>query len=356
MQFLPEGVFGLSYDRALNEAGRKFKEVGRQKIGYDEVVMKTASGLWDSRLLIQMGRCPACDSPRVKAVTLRQDGLTLVECGDCGLAYVDPRPSSEQLRNYYDAGYFRGEKSFFEGQDYCQVRDEAVAQRNVTGYAEIISSLDLKGKTVLEVGCGSGALLRLLSEHGPAQLTGIDVAEYPVNYGRAKYQLDLRCGILETEAFPSASFDLVVMVDLIEHVEDLRGFMKEVTRILRPGGNVFLLTPNYRAFRRARLSWICLYKDFEHLQYLSPASLEKLAAQLRFRVMRCWTRGLPVLLATYPRLHRWRLHWLLYPGVGLSNLVRKLKYISLPFGRMDGGHDLCAILKKERTGLEPQLL
>ena len=303
--------------------------------------------IWNYQNLALRGQCAFCSSANSKEVAIRKDGLRIHECMACGLAYVDPRPTSDQLRNYYDAGYFSGKKDFFRGRDYCEERDQALTNGHVTGYDEIVSNSDLSGKAILDIGCASGTLLKLLSMHNPAKLTGIDIAEHPVAYGKSRYGLDLRCTSLEAAGFPAASFDLILMIDLIEHIEELPDFLQEVTRVLRSGGYIFLLTPNYRAFSRARSRWICLHKDFEHLQYLSPFSLAQLAAKVGLKVVRWWTRGLPVFPSPYPRLHKMGLHRVLYPRTSLSNVVKRLKYAPLPIICPSSGHDLCAIVKKE---------
>lgn len=141
-------------------------------------------------------------------------------------------------------------------------------------------------------------------------------------------------------------FDLIIMIDFIEHVEDLKSFLQEVVRILRSPGRLFLLTPNYRAFSRAKSSWTCLYKDFEHLQYFSPNSLKTISGRMKLTLIQWWTRGLPVPLSPYPRLYNRGFHRLLYPGVSWDNLARKVKYTPWPFLGKDFGHDLLAVVQR----------
>ena len=161
-----------------------------------ELVPISASGpkkeLWDERLLVKREKCVFCGSSGGLPRAYRQDGLLISECDQCGLAYLDPRPSSQQLSEYYGSGYFSGEKDFFSGTDYCEERDAAIARKAVTGYSEIVAEFDIRNKSILDIGCASGALLQLLKEHQPAKLVGIDLAEHPVVYGRFRYGLDLR--------------------------------------------------------------------------------------------------------------------------------------------------------------------
>ena len=303
--------------------------------------------IWDARLLVRSGRCALCSSGEAVQVGGRQDGLALFECRECALCFVDPRPSTQQLQDYYDVGYFSGNKDFFSGENYLEVRDRAIADGSVTGYREITSQLVLSGKNILEIGCGSGALLQALKPHGPAGMVGIDLAPYPIDYGRKRYSLDLRCCRLGEASFEKGTFDLVVMIDLVEHVENLPSFLREIGRVLRPGGEVFLLTPNYNAYTVARSFWPCLYKDFEHLQYFSPTSLHRAANEMGLALERWWTQGEPLKLSPYPCQLPQGLHRFRYPAVSFSNLAKKLLFRIRAFGRPDSNYDLCALLKKK---------
>jgi SAM-dependent methyltransferase len=82
-----------------------------------------------------------------------------------------------------------------------------------------------------------------------ANATGIDIAREPVEWGREALALDLRQTSLERLQEPEGSFDVVTMMDLIEHVVDLRGFMGRLASLLKPGGLVFVKTPNFGAYQ-----------------------------------------------------------------------------------------------------------
>ncbi|MCM8794461.1 MAG: class I SAM-dependent methyltransferase [Candidatus Omnitrophica bacterium] len=300
--------------------------------------------VWGKELLVRLGRCAGCGCEESRPAVGREDGLQILECAACGLAYVDPRPSSEQLKEYYSSDYFQVKKDFFHGQDYCQARDQSVSSGTVTGYRQITAKLELEGKSILDVGCGSGALLESLKPHRPARLVGIDVAEHPLEFGRKRYGLELTCAALEKAGFAHETFDLLLMIDLIEHVENLPSFLREAMQVLRPAGKIFVLTPNYEAFRRAGSHWVELHKDFEHLQYFSRSSMAVLAGRAGLRLVDWWTEGLPVFLRPYPKRWLASLHRFLFPHISAGNLIRRIRYGYLA-GR-EGGHDLCVILQK----------
>lgn len=103
--------------------------------------------------------------------------------------------------------------------------------------------INLQGKTVLDLGCAGGFMAEALHDRG-AQVTGIDPATAASSAARSHADATGRSIRYDTgkgEALPyrDASFDAVVCVDVLEHVEDLQQVISEVHRVLRPGG-VFL--------------------------------------------------------------------------------------------------------------------
>lgn len=282
--------------------------------------------IWNPDEVVVAGRCALCSAGGYRTVATRQDGLPIQECASCGLAYVDPRPSSKQLADYYGGGYFSGEKDFFKGKDYCLERDHAIRDQAITGYKEITSNFNVEDKVILDIGCASGALLYLLREDGAREVIGIDSAEYPISFGKSQYGLDLRCETLESAGFPDEYFDLVTLIDVLEHVEDLNTFVTELRRVLKPAGNVFIITPNYLSHSFARDQWTCLHQDFEHLQYFSKQSLNALCGKIGLQMVRCWTDSLPFRMYEYPALHTYRLHQVVHPGIALRNGWTRMKY------------------------------
>lgn len=101
-----------------------------------------------------------------------------------------------------------------------------------------------RNRRVLEIGCGAGGMLRPLARFGTVH--GVDVA---TDYVRACHERDLArmvAGSGDALPFGDASFDLVALFDVIEHIPDERGTLAEVRRVLKPGGTVFLSVPAYQ--------------------------------------------------------------------------------------------------------------
>jgi 2-polyprenyl-6-hydroxyphenyl methylase/3-demethylubiquinone-9 3-methyltransferase len=113
----------------------------------------------------------------------------------------------------------------------------------------------LDGLRVLDIGCGAGLLSEALARRG-AVVTGIDIAERNVAIARqhaevAGLAIDYRLAAAETLA--DAPFDVVMNMEVVEHVANLPAFMTHASRLTRPGGVMFVATLNrtLRAFLTA---------------------------------------------------------------------------------------------------------
>src|SRR5215469_4782942 len=130
---------------------------------------------WDQKQLLHRVSCPVCDKPADLGVPFvrRLDDLILKRCSNCNGVFVDPCPSDEALMQLYTMDYFRSSlqtKWIGPGADYCSISDEEIASGRINGHAEVVSSFDLEGKTVLEIGCATGSLLKSLEQYGPKKL------------------------------------------------------------------------------------------------------------------------------------------------------------------------------------------
>ncbi len=159
------------------------------------------------------------------------------------------------------------------------------------------------GRRVLDLGCRTGALTRYYASGN--DVVGVDVDRDAL--ARAHERLGIETVWADTEdelPFPDASFDVVVMGEILEHLADPRAAVANVRRVLRPGGRFVGSVPNaFRlksrvAYARGRYpaDW-----DPTHLQLFTPAALRDLlrafaGVEIRFAIGR-YLRLHPRLLA-----------------------------------------------------------
>lgn len=106
-------------------------------------------------------------------------------------------------------------------------------------------------KDILDLGCGEGTRLSLIESRGK-NLTGIDISETAIKKAKAKNPgLKFVNKNIEALPFPDKSFDLVYSAFVFEHLDKPEQVIKEAVRVLKPGGNLLIIAPNYGAPNRA---------------------------------------------------------------------------------------------------------
>jgi SAM-dependent methyltransferase len=96
---------------------------------------------------------------------------------------------------------------------------------------------------ILDVGCGTGANLLMLSQYGDAE--GVDVSEDALAFCRERGLENVKLGAAEQLPYDDDTFDLVTALDVVEHLDDDLAGLREMGRVLRPGGRVLLFVPTF---------------------------------------------------------------------------------------------------------------
>ena len=96
---------------------------------------------------------------------------------------------------------------------------------------------------ILDVGCGTGANLMMLSQFGEAE--GVDISEDALAFCRERGLDKVRLGAGEELPYDAGTFDLVTALDVVEHMDDDLAGLREMQRVLRPGGRVLLFVPTF---------------------------------------------------------------------------------------------------------------
>ena len=236
---------------------------------------------------VDVTKCTVCGS---SGLTL-YDGLSDVTFGvkgvwglrkctseACGLIWLDPAPSLPQLRSFYE-GYYTHTECAQAMSTLHRLFAKLVGSERARRNAWALYLSDNKPGRLLEVGFGAGTRLGYFQQLGwevegqeldPVAAKNARTAGYKVHEG------DL--GALQ---LPEGSFDAVIGSHVLEHVQDPVRFLAEARRLLKPGGQMTMVTPNGDSYghRRFGAHWRGLEVP-RHLHIFSPGSLALVAKSL----------------------------------------------------------------------------
>lgn len=220
-------------------------------------------------------RCRACGAPGRAAFTKR--GFVIAACGSCGCHFV-PDPVPDPAR--YDEAYFAG-----AGAGGCgyggYLLDRELILANFARRARWIASV-AQGKRVLDVGAAYGFFVAAARAAG-LDAVGLEPVPACAAFAARELGVVLETGRIEDAPLPPASFDVVTLFDVIEHLADPAAALRRIHGLLAPGGTVIVETGDLGGL----LARVCgsrwyYYDPPQHLTYFSLASLESLLVRSGF--------------------------------------------------------------------------
>jgi 2-polyprenyl-6-hydroxyphenyl methylase/3-demethylubiquinone-9 3-methyltransferase len=184
----------------------------------------------------------------------------------------------------------------------------------------IDSRTSLKGKTVLDVGCGGGILAESMAARG-ARVTAIDMGEAPLSVARLHLKESghsveyLRSTAEQLAQEKPESFDVVTCMELLEHVPDPSAVVGACAQLVKPGGAVFFSTIN-----RNPKSWLLAIVGAEYVLNLLPRGTHEYRKFIRPSELEGWGRSAGLALLELTGLHYNPLtrHYWLAPGVDVN--------------------------------------
>ncbi|MEW5802551.1 MAG: class I SAM-dependent methyltransferase [bacterium] len=207
----------------------------------------------------------------------------LVRCPHCNLWWIDPLPSPSRIQEFYPPEYYgiHNEK-FHESleafvQLFCRLRTERAA------------GLPLKRKRALDIGCGRGQSLKILQKNG-YESYGTELSPFSARAAASIPGVRIFTqGLLDCH-FPNRFFDLVIVWHVLEHLPNPAEVLREIFRILTPGGVLLLCVPNIESIqaRLAGSNWFHLDLP-RHLYQYNPFALTRLLTSVGFCISRYHT-------------------------------------------------------------------
>jgi len=161
-------------------------------------------------------------------------------------------------------------QSVWETNSYYEKAGNGSLDTNHPGI-KLLVSLAKDKKEILDLGCGEGTRLSLISKKG----TGVDISTKAINFAKKKFSnLNFFMGNLEELRFKDSSFDLVYSAYVFEHLTDPERVIGEARRVLKIDGDLVIICPNYGSpnrasppFKKSRINKLIagFLKDFIYL-------------------------------------------------------------------------------------------
>lgn len=274
--------------------------------------------------------CNLCGSPEAEGLFRSEDGFaggeaahfaastdlfgaygTIVRCRACGLVFTNPRPRPESLLAEYrrnsDEDYFSESESRCINAYLCL----AVLRRFI------------RSGRLVDIGCSTGFFLS--AARVGFEVAGVEPSEHGRAFARDQLHLPRLAPTLPELGARDGEFDAATLIDVIEHLADPLGALREVSRILRPGGYAYLVTPDIESLsaRLLRGKWWALRPA--HIYYFSRRTLTRALEKAGFEV---------VLVRSYGRIFTWG-YWL----SRLANYPRPVYGAAEAFIRLFGLQD-----------------
>ena len=228
--------------------------------------------------------CPFCQHSGSSewAGTHSEDGTAYQArvCDACHTVFLWPPPTEAQLRQAYTTNYYgEGETKF---NPYIESMRDTFAHLRVRQLTDGLPS----NAHILDVGCGDGRLLGNFSKVGFRNLHGIELPGRAAERAARIPGVNLHLGTLESIDLPAASFDLITLVHVYEHLPAPRDTLDRLARLIKPGGRLFLSFPNISSWqaRFARGHWFHLDAP-RHLSLVPPPAVIAHLEAKRFKLL-----------------------------------------------------------------------
>lgn len=247
--------------------------------------------------------CPLCGSTGIRFhhhISHDSHPFDVDRCSDCGFIFMNPPFKDEVIEQFYRREYYEGsaEYSYFD-------------ERGSEPYSRYVWNARLKtirkyvptGK-LLDIGCAFGGFLSAASTW--FEPYGIELSPYSAEHAQKRLQSPVHCGTIHDHPFKHGSFDVITMVEVIEHVKDPLPLVQECRNLLREGGLLLVQTSNMDGLQAK-----CAGKDYAyylpgHLSYFSRSNLTGALMDSGFKGVRAFQ---PVDFGLMPKLKKSRMNF-----------------------------------------------
>jgi SAM-dependent methyltransferase len=227
--------------------------------------------------------CGSCESKFLFDAKDRAHGIkgsfTYVKCADCGLVYMNPQISLEDVKAFYPDDY-APHKSHLNKADKSEKVPKSRLGKNLP---KLLFQKLNANSCVLDVGCGSGKFLNEVKNVFGCKVYGLDISEQAAKTVKDNYGLDIFTGLITDAPFPPDNFDVITAWQYMEHIHNPLESLRMFYRLLKPDGLCLISTPNFNSFNAKifKNRWFGLECP-RHLYIYTPETINKLLQKAGF--------------------------------------------------------------------------
>lgn len=236
--------------------------------------------------------CAICDMDEAQKLLIK-NSFNIVRCKNCGLVYIDPRPTKEELIDFY---LFKSDRD----KSHQNIDGDRENIEKFKNKLSIIEKFSKDRGKILDIGCSTGSFLRIARDAG-WEVYGIEIDTNKVAHAKDEYGLNVQAKELMETKFPDKYFDAITLFDSLEHMLNPLNTLNEISRILKQSGILILTTPNvsgllprltYTLFARTIGVWEHPTPP-AHLYQFSKRTVERLLERAGYKVIKLITEPIP---------------------------------------------------------------
>lgn len=232
-------------------------------------------------------KCPICNSENLRGYAIdtvrKGPHISRVQCDSCGLVFANPMADEKELEEYYTHYY---EKDHYEAMNYKALilkhfsRIQNLQPESIKKEARYLNALE-PGSKFLDVGCGLGLGLAFANQFD-CELYATEFDHRALDFVSDHFSVQTFRGDVWSANYPDDFFDFIHISHVIEHVLDPKAYVREMKRIVKPGGIIAIGTPDissalyklYRWTNLVRLKVPDVIDGLEHT-FIFPKSVLK---------------------------------------------------------------------------------